>query len=160
MRKQILSVSEKYSVSIAGPSNSGPRLIPPDPATKRIKVEEEPFEEVHWSNNSRGRYSHRGRGRGRGGRGSGRRGTSRNGYSRNSIDPATGTPYTCFICKGTDHFARDCTEEREEHSEQAAQEDALMVITLYTNEGSEQYEVFIAETECGAVLDSGCTNTC
>ena len=39
-------------------------------------------------------------------------------------------------------------------------ENALMVITLFTSEGTDLYEVFLTETMCSAILDSGCTETC
>ena len=162
MKKQMLSISEKSYPSASSSSEaSGPRLIPPE---KRVKTEEnESFDEVNWNYNSRGRGRSSSRGRRGGGGGRSRsssRGASSNrGSSRgrsnqrqNAIDPATGTPYECLRCGSIEHFLRDCDQEEEE--------DALMVITLYTSEGTDRYEVFLAETDGSAVLDSGCTNTC
>ena len=159
MKKQLLSVAQNSFSSVTGSTDTaGPRLIPPE---KRIKTEDgNEGEEVHWNWTYRGR----GRSRSRGGRGrsgnsrSSSRGSSsrgRDGPRQNPVDPSTGTPYKCFKCNSTSHFAKQCVDVNE-----TEEEDALMVITLFTSEGNDLYEVFLSETTCSAVLDSGCTNTC
>ena len=154
MKKQLLSVAQNSFSSASGSQEgaAGPRLLPPE---KRVKVEESESEEVNlnWSYRGRG-----GRGRGKRGRSSSRGNSfrGRDGQRQNPIDPNTGTPYKCFKCNSTEHFARLCSEVKDEVED----ENALMVITLLTNDGSDLYEVFLTETVCSAILDSGCSETC
>ena len=126
MKKQLLSVSDKFASFTSACSSTdttGPMLIP---AAKKIKTEVfESTEDVNWMYSRRGRgrgsFNVRGRGRGHGGKSLVRRGNR-----QNPVDPATGNPHKCFKCESTRHFARDCFE-----SESDKNEEGLMVITLY-----------------------------
>ena len=186
MKKQLLSVSASCISNSSlneGLESSGPSLLPPQ---KKVKTEDF-TDEAHWNSSNRGGYygnSTRGGLRGNQGRGghlgsagrgrySGRgRGRGTSGSVRgsatayqNPIDHATGNPMKCFKCSKTDHLARYCPSKYTEIKDEANDDEALMVITLMevddseSNEG-ENYEVFLCETDCTAILDTACTRTC